>query len=80
MVISIAEFLRRFELHFLPKRFVKIRHYVFLQNHGKTARLNAVRKQMDLPPLPPNPKPKACGSSMVQTLRCAQNASRVKWY
>ena len=53
MVISIAEFLRRFELHFLPKRFVKIRHYGFLQNHGKTARLNAVRKTMQLQPLPP---------------------------
>jgi hypothetical protein len=53
MAISIAEFLRRFELHFLPKRFVKIRHYGFLQNHGKTARLNAVRKTMHLQPLPP---------------------------
>ena len=53
MVISIAEFLRRFELHFLPKRFVKIRHYGFLQNHGKTARLNSVRKEMNLHPLPP---------------------------
>jgi len=53
MVISIAEFLRRFELHFLPKRFVKIRHYGYLQNHGKTARLNSVRKEMNLHPLPP---------------------------
>ena len=53
MTISIAEFLRRFELHFLPKRFVKIRHYGFLQNHGKTARLNSVRKEMHLHPLPP---------------------------
>lgn len=51
--LSIAEFLRRFELHFLPKGYVKIRHYGFLQNHGKTARLNAVRKQMNLQPLPP---------------------------
>ncbi len=53
MVLSIAEFLRRFEMHFLPRRYVKIRHYGFLQNHGKTARLNAVRKQMKLQPLPP---------------------------
>ena len=51
--LSIAEFLRRFELHFLPGRFIKIRHYGFLQNHGKTARLNAARKQLKLPPLPP---------------------------
>ena len=51
--ISIVEFLRRFELHFLPRGYVKIRHYGFLQNHGKTARLNAVRKIMQLQPLPP---------------------------
>ena len=53
MPLSIAEFLRRFELHFLPRGYVKIRHYGFLQNHGKTARLNAVRKEMKLQPLPP---------------------------
>ena len=53
MVLAIPEFLRRFELHFLPRQYVKIRHYGFLQNHGKTARLNAVRKKMKLPPLPP---------------------------
>ena len=53
MTLSITEFLRRFELHFLPKRFVKIRHYGFLQNHGKTKRLNAVRATMQLQPLAP---------------------------
>jgi Putative transposase/Transposase zinc-binding domain len=53
MSLSIAEFLRRFELHFLPKRYVKIRHYGFLQNHGKIKRLDAVRATMQLQPLPP---------------------------
>ncbi len=53
MTLSIVEFLRRFELHFLPRGFVKIRHYGFLHNHGKTTRLNAVRKNMELQPLPP---------------------------
>jgi Putative transposase/Transposase zinc-binding domain len=53
MTLSIAEFLRRFEIHFLPKRFVKIRHYGFLQNHDRTKRLNAVRQEMHLQPLPP---------------------------
>jgi hypothetical protein len=53
MTLSIAEFLRRFEIHFLPKRFVKIRHYGFLQNQGKTKRLNEVRKEMNLQPVPP---------------------------
>jgi hypothetical protein len=53
MTLSIAEFLRRFELHFLPRRYVKIRHYGFLQNHGRTTRLTAIRKEMQLQPLPP---------------------------
>lgn len=50
--VSHAEFLRRFELHMLPKRFVKIRHYGLLQNHGKIKRLNAIRQQLNLQPLP----------------------------
>ena len=53
MSLSHTEFLRRFELHILPKRFVKIRHYGLLQNHGKRARLNNIRKQLKLQPLPP---------------------------
>ena len=53
MALSHAEFLRRFELHILPKRFVKIRHYGLLQNHGKIKRLNKIRKQLKLSPLPP---------------------------
>jgi len=53
MVLSIAEFLRRFELHFLPRQYVKVRHYGFMQNQGKTARLNAVRQQLHLQALPP---------------------------
>ena len=43
MELPVGEFLRRFEQHFLPSGFVKIRHFGFLQNHGKTTRLNAVR-------------------------------------
>ena len=53
MRLSHDEFLRRFELHILPKRFVKIRHYGLLQNHGKRKRLNAIRKQLKLSPLLP---------------------------
>ncbi len=60
MTLSHAEFLQRFELHnlsrpvggILPRRFVKIRHYGLLQNHGKIKRLNSIRNQLDLQPLP----------------------------
>ena len=56
MELPVGEFMRRFEQHFLPRGFVKIRHFGFLQNHGKTTRLNAVRATMDLQPLPPKVK------------------------
>ena len=52
-MLSLLEFLRRFEFHILPKRFVKLRHYGLLQNHGKTKRLNNIRQQLNLLPLPP---------------------------
>ena len=60
MTLSHAEFLRRFELHILPRRFVKIRHYGLLQNHGKIKRLNAIRLQLDLQPLPPKVQVPVC--------------------
>jgi len=52
MALSVPEFLRRFELHILPKGFVKIRHYGLLQNHGKIKRLNAIREQLKIGPMP----------------------------
>ncbi|MDH5398776.1 MAG: IS91 family transposase [Cyclobacteriaceae bacterium] len=48
MALSEKEFLRRFEQHILPKRFVRIRHYGFLTNRGKVTRLNHIRKTMGL--------------------------------
>jgi len=53
MRLSHLEFLRRFELHILPKGFVKIRHYGLLQNHGKRKRLSKIRQQLKLSPLAP---------------------------
>jgi len=41
------EFLARFERHILPYRFVHIRHYGLLQNHGKTVRFYQLREEMD---------------------------------
>jgi len=52
MMLLRREFLRRFEMHILPKRFTKIRHYGFLQNHGKRARLQQIRQCMQLSPMP----------------------------
>jgi hypothetical protein len=44
MTLSCLEFMRRFLLHILPKRFMKIRHYGILQNRGKSARLGVCRR------------------------------------
>ena len=52
MTLSTDEFLRRFEMHFLPRRFVRIRHYGLLQNHGKVERLAALRKSEGWPESP----------------------------
>ena len=43
MELSLAEFLRRFCLHLLPARFVKIRHYGLLANRGRVQRLARVK-------------------------------------
>jgi hypothetical protein len=56
MTLSRLEFLRRFELHFLPSRFTKIRHYGFLQNNSKRKRLNLIRELLKLSPLSPTIK------------------------
>lgn len=54
MLLSHQEFLRRFEQHILPRRFVKIRHYGYLRYQGKTERLAHIRASLQLEP----PKPK----------------------
>jgi len=46
--VNAVEFIRRFLLHSLPKRFVKIRHYGFLANRNRTKNLKAIRLLMRL--------------------------------
>lgn len=53
MVLSNEEFLRRFEQHFLPRRFVKIRYHGYLQNKGKYQRIEQIRESLALDPLKP---------------------------
>ena len=48
ITISAVEFIRRFLLHSLPKRFVKIRHYGFLANRNRTKNLKKIRLLMGL--------------------------------
>lgn len=43
MPLGLDEFLRRFCLHILPERFVKIRHYGLLSNRGRQERIEQAR-------------------------------------
>jgi len=49
LTITAVEFIRRFLLHCLPERFVRIRHYGFLANRSRSANLAAIRQLMGLP-------------------------------
>ena len=53
MALAAPEFLRRFFLHVLPKGFVRIRHFGFLSNRFRTARVNLCRQLLAQAPAPP---------------------------
>lgn len=53
MTLPLAEFLRRFCLHILPPRFVKIRHYGLLSNRDRSARITQARALLARVPAPP---------------------------
>lgn len=58
LTLATAEFVRRFALHVLPERFVKIRHYGLLGNRQKPTRLARARELLGVaPPPPPQPLP-----------------------
>ena len=54
MTLGVEEFVRRFALHILPERLVKIRHYGLLANRGRQERL--ARVQAALAPAPAIPE------------------------
>jgi hypothetical protein len=50
MELPLEEFIRRLRLHFLPPRFVKIRHYGLLANRGRRERLERARALLHVEP------------------------------
>ena len=56
MQLGLEEFIRRLRLHFLPPRFVKIRHYGLLANRGRQQRLEQARAWLN-PGQPTAPAP-----------------------
>lgn len=66
ITITAIEFIRRFLLHSLPKRFVRIRHYGFLANRNRSANLSIVRQLMGLSD--PPEKQITCVEEMMRQL------------
>lgn len=53
MRLTGEEFIRRWLMHILPHRYVKIRHYGFLCNRGRTKRLQQIASGLRFKLLPP---------------------------
>ena len=75
MTLDAAEFSRRFLLHVLPNRFVKIRHYGLLCSRNIKSKLYKCMRLTGRKPLPPIIKSKinnkicrSCGSTHIITL------------
>ena len=93
MTLAATEFLRRFFLHVLPKGFVRIRHFGFLANRFRAARLKLCRQLLASESLRTQPAPVLnvdtpiwhcphCGSVMVviQTFTAEQLPSRCSYF
>lgn len=71
MTLRLEEFVRRFCLHLLPERFVKIRHYGLLGNRGRQRRIERAR---DL--LPPAAGPS--GASAPRSPSTSDHAAKAR--
>ncbi|MDD4438172.1 MAG: IS91 family transposase [Tissierellia bacterium] len=49
MTLTADEFIRRFLIHILPQRFIKIRHYGFLGNRNKNTKLKICKQLTNTP-------------------------------
>jgi hypothetical protein len=57
MTLEADEFIRRFLLHVLPKGFRRIRHFGFLANACRAAKLALIRSALQAPVPPPTVEP-----------------------
>lgn len=51
MTLTIPKFIRRFAMHILPHRFVRIRHYGILSNHGRSKVIPQIQHQQGCNPI-----------------------------
>lgn len=67
MTVSAQEFIRRFLIHILPDRLMKIRHYGFLGNRNKNTKLKLCKKLTNTP-IRLNPKGKLSAIELIKKL------------
>jgi len=71
MTLSNTEFVRRFSLHILPKRFVRIRHYGILSSSWKRGKLQELQSDLKIkiPEVPPK--------TLLNKCRCCKEGNLV---
>jgi hypothetical protein len=69
MALGVDEFLRRFLLHIVPARFMRIRHLGLPANRGRVARLARCRHLLLVPPAPAVSDPPTDDDAMLALLR-----------
>ena len=86
MTLLHEEFIRRFSLHILPKRFVKIRHYGFLCSTWKREKLKTLQQKLGVKILEKGMKPKpsikctCCKVGNLHTILTFDKRGPPEWY
>ena len=86
MTLTHGEFIRRFSLHILPKRFVKIRHYGFLSSTWKRQKLKLLQEKLRVKVLekvekkPFLPKCPCCKTGNLHRIAVFDQRGPPAWY
>ena len=86
MTLLHGEFIRRFSLHILPKRFVKIRHYGFLSSTWKREKLKLLQEKLQVKVLekaekkPFLPKCSCCKTGNLHRIAVFDQRGPPAWY
>lgn len=86
MTLSHKEFIWRFALHILPKRFVKIRHYGFLSSTWKRQKLKLLQEKLKVKVLekaekkPFSPKCPCCKAGNLHRIAVFDQRGPPDWY